>query len=87
MKFLAKVSIMPLEELLDPQGKVVNRSLTNLGLAEMENVRIGKHIRFTISANDEAIARSMVELACTKLLANLIMESYEFEIEPIADEV
>lgn len=83
---MVKVSIMPLDELLDPQGKVVNRSLANLGLSGIENVRIGKLIRFIIESQDETYAQTIVELACKKLLANVIMESYEYELTPVAEE-
>lgn len=80
MKFLAKIDVMPLKELLDPQGKTVGKNMTNIGIAGIDEVRIGKHIEFTIDANDEASAKVQVEEACKKILANLIMESYSFSI-------
>ena len=83
MKFQAEIDIMPLKSLLDPQGKAVTSSLKNLSLQQIENVRIGKHISLEVEAEDEAKASSMVEEACKKLLANQIMESYEFKIEAI----
>ena len=48
MKFRAEINVMPLKALLDPQGKAVTSSMKNLGLAEIENVRIGKHISLQI---------------------------------------
>ena len=80
MKFRAEINIMPLKALLDPQGKAVTSSMKNLGLAEIENVRIGKHISLQIEADTKEAANSKVEEACKKLLANQIMESYEFEV-------
>lgn len=80
MKFKAEIDVMPLKELLDPQGKAVTSSMKNLGLPEVENVRIGKHISLEIEAADKATAESKVEEACKKLLANAIMESYAFEV-------
>lgn len=80
MKYKAEIEIMPLEALLDPQGKAVESGLSNLGLSAIENVRIGKHIRLVLDAASEAEASKMVEEACKKLLANEIMESYSFEI-------
>ena len=74
---------MPLKEILDPQGKAVTGSMKNLELSEIQNVRIGKHITLEINAESEEIAREKVDLACKKLLANLIMESYEFELKAI----
>ena len=71
---------MPKKELLDPQGKAVSSSMKNLGLPEVGNVRIGKHISLELEAADEADAKSKVEKACKDLLANQIMESFEFEL-------
>jgi len=81
MKFIAEVNVMPLKEILDPQGKAVTGSMKNLGLPEIQNVRVGKHITLEIEAVNENIARQKVDEACRKLLANLIMESYEFELK------
>ncbi|MES2873693.1 MAG: phosphoribosylformylglycinamidine synthase subunit PurS [Bacteroidota bacterium] len=81
MKFIAEVNIMPLKEILDPQGKAVTGSMKNLGLAEIQNVRVGKHITLEIESENESIARQKIDEACRKLLANLIMESYEFELK------
>jgi phosphoribosylformylglycinamidine synthase len=83
MKFKAEIDVMPHAALLDPQGKAVSGAMVNIGLAAIQNVRIGKHISLEIDANDEASAKEMVDTACKKLLANLIMESYSFEIKAI----
>jgi len=80
MKFKAEIDIMPHDALLDPQGKAVQAGLRNLGLNNVENVRVGKHITLHLDAANEAAARQEVEDACKKLLANLIMERYHFEI-------
>ncbi len=80
MKFRAEIDVMPLKALLDPQGKVVTGSMKKLGLSEIENVRIGKHITLEIEANSKESAHVKVEEACKKLLANLIMESYTIAI-------
>ncbi len=76
MKFLAQIDVMPLKALLDPQGKAVTASMKNLGLSEIENVRIGKHITLELEAESKAIAFAKVEEACKKLLANPIMEEF-----------
>ncbi|MBA3900492.1 MAG: phosphoribosylformylglycinamidine synthase subunit PurS [Bacteroidetes bacterium] len=81
MKFRAEIDIMPLKALLDPQGKAVTAGLKNLGLTGVENVRVGKHIMLEIEADSKESAESKTEEACKKLLANQIMESYEFRIE------
>ena len=80
MKFRAEIDVMPLKALLDPQGKAVTGSMVNLGLSEIENVRIGKHITLEIEATSKDAASAKVDEACKKLLANQIMDFYEFEI-------
>ncbi|MEO6902068.1 MAG: phosphoribosylformylglycinamidine synthase subunit PurS [Bacteroidia bacterium] len=79
-KYRAEIDVMPLKALLDPQGKAVTGSMKNLGLPEIQNVRIGKHITLEIEAPSKEVASSKVEEACKKLLANQIMEFYKFEI-------
>ena len=76
MIFLAEIKIMPLKELLDPQGKAVMGGLFNLGLPNIEDVRIGKHIQLNIEATDEAAAKKIAEEASRKLLANPVMEEF-----------
>jgi len=82
-KFLANIDVMPLKEILDPQGKAVTGSMKNLDLPEISNVRIGRHITLEIEAATKEIAIEKVELACKKLLANLIMENYHYQIEEL----
>lgn len=81
MKFKAEIDVMPLEALLDPQGKAVTNSMKNIGLDMIDGVRIGRHVRLFVEAADEKDANNKVEEACKKLLANQIMESYTFSIE------
>ncbi len=83
MKFLAAIDVMPLKEILDPQGKAVTSSMKNLGLAEIQNVRIGRHITLEIDAENETIASQKVETACKNLLSNMIMESFVFELKAV----
>ena len=80
MKYIAEINIMPLKALLDPQGKAVSNSMKNIGLSEIENVRIGKHITLEVTANSKEEAENKVDSACKKLLANQIMESFEYTI-------
>ena len=81
MKFIAHINIMPKAELLDPQGKVVVKNLPNLGIKGVHDVRIGKHVTMQLHADNEQDAHDKVETACSKLLANVIMESYDFVVE------
>jgi|TARA_B110000467_G_C18321738_1_gene485835 phosphoribosylformylglycinamidine synthase subunit PurS len=80
MKFIAEIDVMPLKALLDPQGKAVSASMGNVGLAEITNVRIGKHITLVVEAADEAAATEKVDSACKQMLCNQIMEGYEFTL-------
>jgi len=82
-KFQAEIDVMPKKEILDPQGKAVTGSMKNLGLSEIQNIRIGKHISLEIEAANAEIAHAKVDEACKNLLANLIMESYSFKIEQV----
>ena len=77
MIFSAEVKVMPLKELLDPQGKAVSDGLKNLGLKNINDVRIGKHINLQIEAATKEEAFTLAEEAATKLLANKVMEEYE----------
>jgi phosphoribosylformylglycinamidine synthase len=81
IKFQAEIDVMPKKEILDPQGKAVTGSMKNLGLNEIHNIRIGKHVSLEIEAENEDIARQKVDQACKSLLANLIMESYSFTLQ------
>ncbi|MBS1588033.1 MAG: phosphoribosylformylglycinamidine synthase subunit PurS [Bacteroidetes bacterium] len=80
MTFTAHINIMPLKELLDPQGKAVNSSLHNLGLTGVQDVRVGKHITLKVEAADKQSAENITNEACKKLLVNQVMEGYDFTI-------
>ncbi len=82
-KFIADIDVMPIKALLDPQGKAVTGSMKNLGLSEIENVRIGKHMTLEVTAENETVAKSKVDEACKKILCNQIMEFYEFKLTPL----
>jgi len=79
MTYTVQIRVMPLKELLDPQGKAVMSGLQNLGLSNVEDVRIGKNISLQVNADSEEKARQIAEEASKKLLANPVMEYYEIE--------
>lgn len=83
MIFSAEVKVMPLKELLDPQGKAVSDGLKNLGLKNINDVRIGKHINLQIEAATKEEAFAIAEDASKKLLANQVMEEYEIQIKTL----
>ena len=78
--YLAKIKITLRKSILDPQGKAVEHSLKSLGYGEIVDTRIGKYIELKINANSKEEANDIADKACEKLLANLVMEDYEFEI-------
>ena len=83
MKFKAEIDVMPLEALLDPQGKAVTSSMKNIGLESIHKVRIGKHVQLFVEASNQEDAAQKVDEACKKLLSNQIMEKYTFHIEAV----
>lgn len=83
MKFKAYIKVMPHKELLDPQGKTVANNMKNIDISNVEDVRIGKHIEMTLESSSPEDANETVKNACEKLLANMIMETFEFRLEEI----
>ena len=84
MNFVAEIKIMPLKELLDPQGKAVLGGLANLGIKSIDDVRIGKHIQLSLEATSAEEARAIAEEAAQKLLANPVMEEFFISIHLIS---
>ncbi len=80
MTFVATIRVLPKAEVRDPQGEAVRGALRSLGLA-VSDVRTGKEIIVTFDAADEAAAREAVRLMGTELLANPVIEQYEFELK------
>ncbi len=72
-----QVKIMPLDGLLDPQGKAVMGGLNNLSINAVQDVRIGKNIELQIEAETKEEAHKIADEAAKKLLANQVMEQYE----------
>lgn len=79
--YKAKVNVTLRPSILDPKGKAAHHALENLGLNQVENVRIGKFIELDVNASSEAEAKAIAEQACSKLLANEVMEDFFIEIE------
>ena len=80
MKYTAEIDVMPLKEILDPQGKAVLLGLHNLGFNGVAQVRIGKHITLELDAPSETEAHRLAEKACQQLLANQIMEGFTITV-------
>ncbi|PWT70353.1 MAG: phosphoribosylformylglycinamidine synthase [Bacteroidetes bacterium] len=80
MIFSVQVKVMPLRELLDPQGKAVMGGLQNLGMKSVSDVRIGKNITLQVEAESSELAKQIAEEASKKLLANPVMEYFEISV-------
>ncbi|MEO6669944.1 MAG: phosphoribosylformylglycinamidine synthase subunit PurS [Ferruginibacter sp.] len=80
MIYTAQIKVMPLKDLLDPQGKAVLGGLQNLGVSAVSDVRIGKHIDLQIDASSKEDAHNIATEAAKKLLANPVMEMFEITI-------
>ena len=80
MIYNVQVTVMPLNDLLDPQGKAVLGGLQNLGINSIKDVRVGKQIALTIEAASEEEAKTIAENASKQLLANQVMEFYKIAI-------
>jgi len=79
--FLAKIHVSLKKSVLDPQGVAVKDALASLGFKGVGSVRMGRVIEVKLEAKDEAKARAEAEAMCRKLLANLVIEHYEFTLE------
>lgn len=77
---LAKVYVTPKKAILDPQGKAITHSLHTLDYTEVADVRMGKYLEVRLSGMVRAQAEQRVEEMCRRLLANLVIEDFRFEI-------
>jgi len=80
MLYTVQIKVMPLKELLDPQGKAVLGGLSNLGLKSVSDVRVGKNVTLQVEANSPEEAKNIAESASKQLLANPVMEYYEISL-------
>ena len=79
MQIIVNISLK--HGVLDPQGRAIGRSLTDLGFDEVSDVRVGKRILLDIDETDEARARQRVARMCETLLANTVIENYRVELQ------
>lgn len=79
--YKATVNVTLRKSILDPKGKAAHHALQNLGLTEIENVRIGKLIQLDIDAESAERAEKIAENACNQLLANEVMEDFSITID------
>ena len=75
MKFSVKVTLK--KDVLDPQGKVVEQTLQNMGMNNLKNLRQGKYFEIEITEYDQTKAKKQIEDMCKKLLVNLTIEDFQ----------
>ena len=75
LKFSVTVTLK--KDVLDPQGKVVQNTLVNMGMRSLKSIRQGKHFEIEINESEEVVAEKKVNEMCKKLLVNLIIEDYK----------
>ena len=75
MKFAVTVTLK--KDVLDPQGKVVQQTLQNMGMQTLKELRQGKYFEIEINEKDENLAKVQIEEMCKKLLVNLIIEDFQ----------
>ena len=81
ISYIARIKVTLKELVNDPRGLAVEDGLKTLGFEEINNVRIGKYIEINLNAPNEDIAREQLNEMCKKLLSNIVIENYEFELE------
>jgi len=73
----ARVLVYPRAEILDPQGKAIQKASASLGYEAIQSVRQGKLFEVELDARDAAAAQELVAELCKKLLANPVIEDFE----------
>lgn len=77
------VEVSPREGIADPQGQTIERSLPALGYDGVAGVRVGKAIRFRVTASSEGAARSEVDDMCARFLTNPVIEDSSVSLTPV----
>lgn len=76
----AKIHVTLKQGILDPQGKAIEHALESLGFKNAGNVRVGKYMEVDVQETDKAKAEAQVKQMCDTLLANTVIEEYQFEV-------
>jgi phosphoribosylformylglycinamidine synthase len=83
-QYQAQIYVTLRPSVLDPAGTAVQSGLTHMGYNNIGQVRIGKYIELTLSADSETTACEQLNRICDQLLANPVIENYRFELQEIA---
>ncbi|MCC5889818.1 MAG: phosphoribosylformylglycinamidine synthase subunit PurS [Alkalibacterium sp.] len=85
--FNVKVYVTYKESILDPQGEAVRGAVHRMGYDEIDTIRMGKYFEIKVQERDERSVEEVIETVCDKLLANVVMETYRYEIEKVKETV
>lgn len=80
MKYDIQVEVQLRPGIADPQGSTIERAIPTLGFDGVADVRVGKSIRFSVEAADEASARTQVQELCDSFLTNPVIEDAEISV-------
>lgn len=83
-KFQAQIYVTLRPSVLDPAGTAVQSGLAHMGYSNVEQVRIGKYVELSLTAENESIAREQLDVICDQLLANPVIENYRIELQVLA---
>ncbi len=78
----AKIHVTLKSGILDPQGRAIQQSLETLGFAGVTDVRVGKFLEIKLNQDDPVEAEAQLKAMCETLLANTVIEEYQYELEP-----
>ncbi len=76
-KLIFSVTVKLKKDVLDPQGKVVENTLIDMGMDSLKSIRQGKYFEIEVEDNDHEKAENKIKQMCEKLLVNLIIEDYK----------
>jgi len=82
--YFVKVYVTYKDSVLDPQGEAVKNAVHRLGYDNIEDIRIGKYFEIQVSASEEEV-EATIEVICDRLLANINMETYRYEINKMEE--
>ena len=83
IKYQAKIFVTLRSSVLDPAGVAVQSGLKQMEYNNVEQVRIGKYIELTITADSENSARQDLDKICDQMLANPVIENYRFDLTEV----
>lgn len=81
--FKVEVFVTFKESILDPQGEAIKGAVNRMGYTDITEIRQGKYFEIIVDNADQELVAREIDEVCDKLLANVVMESYRYEIQPL----